>query len=100
MSPPKPKTPHYGKLREYVHAVVRDMMVRGAIRRRYHGQPLEDVLRLEGRAVLMEVEGDLIAIGAELGISALGALRGVAEELLFQGEDVILDFLGLGKKQR
>jgi hypothetical protein len=64
---------HRDKLRRYLLDVTQDLVLRGVVRRQ-QGQPLADVLRIECLTVLRELEGDLSAIGTELGVGLVKAV--------------------------
>lgn len=96
MPAPLLPTRHYEKLQAYLHAVVKDMITRGKIRRA-HGQSLDDILHTEGHAVLIEIEGDLARLGKEMGLSFLNALHHAAlhavEDVATQGQDFLLNLV-------
>ena len=75
---------HATLLRQYVHSVAQDMLQRGVIRKQ-RGQLIEDVVLSEGRAILAEIEADLIEIGTEMGLGALSFGARFLEQVATQG---------------
>jgi hypothetical protein len=70
-------------LRSYLTEVARDLVARGIVRRD-RGQSLDALLRAEALTVLHEVQDDLTAIGAELGLSLAVAVKQLVERFALQ----------------
>ncbi len=63
-------------LRSYFLEVVRDLVQRGVLRQQA-GQSLADVLRVEMRVVLGDVQADFAAVAAEIGVGLLGGVEAI-----------------------
>ena len=87
---------HYITLRNYFFAIASDLVARGVVRKA-QGQTIESVLRNEIRAVLQDVEGELLALGQEIGITlasgAIGAGEGTLRRTLDEGIDAVKEGL-------
>lgn len=66
-------------LLDYFLDVTRDLVHRGGLRKEA-GQSFIDVLKLESRAVLVEVSEDVLVVMQELGIGLIGGLEIVARK--------------------
>ncbi len=65
---------HKNQLRDYLLSVTRDLVTRGVLRQAA-GESLVDVVRHEPMTLLREIEGDLVTVGAEFGMSLFEAAK-------------------------
>jgi len=85
---------HYPLLKNYVLDVGRDLLARGKVRRKFFGQPVEDLVREESQVVLSEVAGDIRTLVTELGISMVAGGTMILESFLRKQVD---DAVGAGR---